>query len=158
MTDGRVITVFGSAGKRDVRKRSQMAQISAQHADLTVLTAEDPRTDSLSDILQVMADGSVSSDLAKIALDKLEIDPLGLDRIDRRILEVIVDKFSGGPVGLNSVSAATAEEMETIEDIYEPFLLRLGFIQRTPRGRIVTEAGYKHLGMNPPGDLQNKLV
>lgn len=110
------------------------------------------------DYAQVLGDGNVSCDLAIKALDKLEVDPLGLDRIDRQILETIIEKFSGGPVGLNSLSAATAEEMETIEDIYEPFLLRLGFIQRTPRGRIVTQSGYKHLGLEPPEDLQNKLI
>ena len=110
------------------------------------------------DYAQVLGDGNVSCDLAIKALDKLEVDPLGLDRIDRQILETIIEKFSGGPVGLNSLSAATAEEMETIEDIYEPFLLRLGFIQRTPRGRIVTQSGYKHLGLEPPEDLQNKLL
>ena len=110
------------------------------------------------DYAQVLADGNVTSDLALQALNKLEVDPLGLDRIDRQILKTIIQKFSGGPVGLNSLSAATAEEMETIEDIYEPFLLRLGFIQRTPRGRIVTKAGYEHLGLEPPEDLQNKLI
>lgn len=110
------------------------------------------------DYAQVIADGNVSQVLAREALNKLEVDPLGLDRIDRQILEVIIKKFQGGPVGLNTISAATAEEMETIEDIYEPFLLRLGFLQRTPRGRIVTRAGYEHLGLEPPEDLQNKLI
>ncbi|MBU4331941.1 Holliday junction branch migration DNA helicase RuvB [Patescibacteria group bacterium] len=110
------------------------------------------------DYAQVLGDGNISCNLARQALDKLEVDPLGLDRIDRSILEVIIQKFNGGPVGLNSISAATAEEMETIEDIYEPFLLRLGFIQRTPRGRIVTGAGYRHLGMKPPEDLQGKIL
>jgi len=110
------------------------------------------------DYAQVLGDGNVSHLLARESLEKLEVDPLGLDRIDRRILETIIEKFNGGPVGLNSISAATAEEMETIEDIYEPFLLRLGFIQRTPRGRIVTEGGYRHLGLVPPDDLQDKLL
>jgi len=110
------------------------------------------------DYAQVLSDGNVDCALAIKALDKLEVDPLGLDRVDRQILETIIEKFSGGPVGLNSLSAATAEEMETIEDIYEPFLLRLGFLQRTPRGRIVTQSGYKHLGLEPPEDIQNKLI
>lgn len=110
------------------------------------------------DYAQVLGDGNVSHPLAKESLTKLEVDPLGLDRIDRSILQTIIRVFQGGPVGLNSISAATAEEMETIEDIYEPFLLRLGFIQRTPRGRVVTPAGYEHLGLTPPEDLQNKLI
>lgn len=110
------------------------------------------------DYAQVLGNGNIFHNIARQALDKLEVDPVGLDRIDRQILETIIQKFSGGPVGLNSLSAATAEEMETIEDIYEPFLLRLGFIQRTPRGRIVTEIGYRHLGVKPPEDLQNKLI
>ncbi|NQU77825.1 Holliday junction branch migration DNA helicase RuvB [Candidatus Falkowbacteria bacterium] len=110
------------------------------------------------DYAQVMGDGNVSHNLARESLNKLEVDALGLDRIDRQILETIIEKFNGGPVGLNSISAATAEEMETIEDIYEPFLLRLGFIQRTSRGRIITEGGYRHLGLVPPDDLQDKLL
>lgn len=110
------------------------------------------------DYAQVFSDGNINPDIACQALDKLEVDPLGLDRIDRMILQTIIEKFNGGPVGLNSISAATAEEMETIEDIYEPFLLRLGFIQRTPRGRVVTRAGYEHLSLATPEDLQNKLL
>lgn len=83
---------------------------------------------------------------AKQALDSLEVDELGLDHSDRFILETIIEKFKGGPVGLNTLSAATSEEMATIEDVYEPFLIQIGFLQRTSRGRIVTENAYKHLG------------
>ena len=75
----------------------------------------------------------------------LEVDVLGLDQVDRKILEAIIEKFRGGPVGLNTLAAATSEEMATIEDIYEPFLMQLGFLERTPRGRIVTQRAYKHL-------------
>ena len=88
----------------------------------------------------------ITSKEAKKALDSLEVDELGLDHADRFILETIIDKFKGGPVGLNTLSAATGEEMATIEDVYEPFLIQIGFLQRTSRGRIVTENAYKHLG------------
>ncbi len=83
---------------------------------------------------------------SKQSLDSLEVDELGLDHADRFILETIIEKFNGGPVGLNTLSAATSEEMATIEDVYEPFLIQIGFLQRTQRGRIVTENAYKHLG------------
>lgn len=88
----------------------------------------------------------ITSKEAKQALDSLEVDELGLDHADRFILETIIDKFKGGPVGLNTLSAATGEEMATIEDVYEPFLIQIGFLQRTSRGRVVTENAYKHLG------------
>ena len=81
----------------------------------------------------------------------LEIDELGLDWIDRRILEVIIDKFSGGPVGLNTIAAATGEDMATVEEVYEPYLMRLGFLDRSSRGRVVTDIAYKHLGRQKPG-------
>jgi len=79
-----------------------------------------------------------------------------LDDIDRRILHIIIEKFNGGPVGLNTLAAAISEEMATIEDIYEPYLMRLGFLSRTPRGRIATDLGYKHLGIEVPN--QNRLI
>lgn len=110
------------------------------------------------DYAQVKADGKVVAPLALEALAKLEIDQYGLDDIDRRILATIIDKFSGGPVGLNTIAAAIGEEMDTICDIYEPFLLQLGFLARTPRGRVATENAYKHLGKKSPKDLQKKLV
>ena len=77
----------------------------------------------------------------------LEVDELGLDLIDRKILETIINKFKGGPVGLNTLAASTGEEMDTIENVYEPYLMQLGFLDRSPRGRIVTALGYKHLGL-----------
>jgi len=99
------------------------------------------------DYADVKADGSVTGQVARDALTMLEVDELGLDQVDRKILEAIIQKFSGGPVGLNTLSAATSEEMATIEDIYEPFLMQLGFLERTPRGRVVTQRAYKHMGM-----------
>jgi len=98
------------------------------------------------DYSEVKGDGRINSDFCQAAFDMLEIDELGLDWIDRKILETIVDKFGGGPVGLNTIAAATGEDMATIEDVYEPYLLQLGFMERTPRGRVATEAGHRHLG------------
>jgi len=100
------------------------------------------------DYADVKGDGTISEILARDALDMLEVDELGLDQIDRKILSAIIEKFSGGPVGLNTLAAATSEEMATIEDIYEPFLMQLGFLDRTSRGRIATDRAYQHLGQN----------
>lgn len=108
------------------------------------------------DYCQVKGDGYLSPDLCEKALEMLEVDKLGLDWVDRKILETIIDKFNGGPVGLNTISAATGEDMATIEDVYEPYLMQLGFIDRSPRGRMVTEGGYKHMGKEVPG--QRKIV
>ena len=93
----------------------------------------------------VLGDGNINLDIAKLALTKLEIDDLGLDNIDRKILESIIYNYKGGPVGIDTLTATIGEENGTIEDMYEPYLLQIGFIARTPRGRIVTEKAYKHL-------------
>lgn len=105
------------------------------------------------DFAEVKNNGKINTDIVRQTLEMLEIDELGLDQTDRKILLAIIDKFGGGPVGLNTISAAVAEDMEAIEDVYEPFLLRLGFINRTNRGRIVTEAAYKHLNRKNTGLL-----
>ncbi len=108
------------------------------------------------DYSQVKGSGKIDTQICQNAFGMLDVDELGLDWIDRKILEVIIDKFNGGPVGLNTIAASTGEDMATIEEVYEPFLLRLGFLDRSPRGRIVTDIGYKHLGRKKPG--QNRLV
>ena len=110
------------------------------------------------DYAEVKANGIITMELAEVALKNLGVDQFGLDQIDRRILESIIKKFQGGPVGLNTLSAATGEEQATIEEVYEPYLLQLGFLNRTPRGRVATETAYKHLGITPPQNLQEKLV
>ena len=99
------------------------------------------------DYAQVVGEGVISLDIAKKALQMLEVDDLGLDHIDRRLLKTMITKFSGGPVGLETLAAATGEESGTIEDVYEPYLLQLGFVARTPRGRVVLPLAYKHLQM-----------
>ncbi|MFA6304510.1 MAG: Holliday junction branch migration DNA helicase RuvB [Patescibacteria group bacterium] len=110
------------------------------------------------DFAQVKGNGKISQELATEALKLMDVDEQGLDYLDRRILETIIQKFKGGPVGLNSVAAAVQEEEGTIEEIYEPYLMQLGFIMRTPRGRVVTELGYQHLGLPVPQELQSKLL
>jgi Holliday junction DNA helicase RuvB len=106
------------------------------------------------DFAQIKADGEINQVIAHQALDKLGIDNLGLDEIDRRILNTIIKKFAGGPVGLGTLAASISEEAETIEDVYEPYLLQLGFIERTPRGRGATLKAYEHLGIGKPTAAQ----
>jgi Holliday junction DNA helicase RuvB len=110
------------------------------------------------DFAQVKKDGKIDSDIATEALNRLEVDKIGLDSIDRQFLVTLIDKFSGGPVGLNTLASSLSEEMDTLEDVIEPFLLQVGFINRTPRGRVATELAYRHLDINPPSNLQDKLV
>ncbi len=105
------------------------------------------------DYAQVRADGVATADVARSALAMLDIDELGLDDTDRRVLTTIVDKFDGGPVGIETMAAATSEEADTIMDVYEPYLIQLGFLQRTPRGRIATRRAYQHLGIPYPDHL-----
>ena len=100
------------------------------------------------DFAQVMYDGVVTQEVAKTALDHMDVDKLGLDHIDRNILLTMIDKFQGGPVGLDTLAAAIGEDAGTIEDVYEPYLIKNGFLTRTPRGRMVTERAYSHLGLD----------
>lgn len=111
------------------------------------------------DYAQVRAGGVITAEVAAAALNLLEVDPLGLDDIDRRVLRTIIEKYNGGPVGLETIAAAISEEADTIMDVVEPYLLQKGFIDRTPRGRTVTRSAYEHLGLPPPanGD-QPKLI
>jgi len=102
------------------------------------------------DFAEVRADGVIDTGVAASALEMLEVDPLGLDNLDRVILETIIGKFGGGPVGIDSIAAAVSEERDTIEDVYEPFLIRQGLLAKTPRGRVVTQLAYSHLNMPAP--------
>lgn len=102
------------------------------------------------DFAQVRANGLISQDTASKALSMLEVDPLGLDIMDRKLLEAIIHKFDGGPVGVESLAAAIGEERDTIEDVIEPYLIQNGFLQRTPRGRMATQTTWRHLGLTPP--------
>ena len=104
------------------------------------------------DFAQVMTDGVITYQSAKIGLDRLEVDEIGLDANDRRMLNAMIRYYNGGPVGLETLAAAIGEEAVTIEDVYEPYLMQIGFLNRTPRGRCVTSAAYLHLGLTPPGE------
>ncbi len=106
------------------------------------------------DYAQVHGDGSVDAATAYAALDMLEVDHEGLDRLDREILTAICERFGGGPVGLSTMAVAVHEEQDTIEDVYEPYLLQRGFLQRTPRGRVATAHAFRHLGLEPPSSPQ----
>ena len=103
------------------------------------------------DFAQVVCDGGITKEASSLALDRMEIDALGLDSIDRLILKTMIKNYNGGPVGLETIAAAIGEEAVTIEDVYEPYLMQIGFLSRTPRGRTVTPAGYAHLGIPMPG-------
>ena len=109
------------------------------------------------DFAEVRGDGRVTRDVAEYALGRLEVDAAGLDAGDRRILSTIVKRFDGGPVGIESLAASLAEERDTLEDVYEPYLIQEGFLMRTPRGRQVTKRAYEHLGLPPPSRPQGSL-
>ncbi len=109
----------------------------------------------LRDFAQVRADGRISRQVAEDGLELMQVDALGLDQVDRKMLLAVIDKYGGGPVGLETLAAATSEEAETIEDVYEPYLMQMGFLQRTPRGRVATRLSYEYLGRPYPEDAGN---
>ncbi len=158
---------FGSTYRLDFYTPSAMTEIVKRSASLfkVPITAEataelgrrargTPRIANrllrrVRDYAQIIADGTISLEVARAALATLEIDELGLDENDRRLLRALINLFNGGPVGLSTLAAALSEEVDAIEDVYEPFLLQLGFLQRTPRGRIATAQAYAHLAQFP---------
>ena len=103
------------------------------------------------DFAQVVGNGVITADIADEALKRLHVDKMGLDRIDRRVLKCIIENYDGGPVGIETIAAAVSEERDTIEDVYEPYLMQLGFLGRTPRGRVATKLAYNHLGISQTG-------
>lgn len=163
---------FGIVSRLEFYSAQDLAQIVTRSAELlnTPLTAEGaaelarrargtPRIANrllrrVRDYAQVKSDGCITEEIARAALTMLEVDPHGLDLMDRRLLEAIVHKFDGGPVGVDSLSAAIGEERDTIEDVIEPYLIQHGFLQRTSRGRIATQTTWRHLGMKPPTTAQ----
>jgi Holliday junction DNA helicase RuvB len=110
------------------------------------------------DFAEVRANGTITRRVAHEALDLMEVDTLGLDDMDRRVLLTIIEKYRGGPVGLATIAASISEEPDTIMDVVEPYLLQLGFLDRTPQGRAATRLAYEHLGLPVPEGLQPKLL
>lgn len=146
-----------------LRRSSGLLGIEMDHEPLEHIARRSRRTPRIGNRLlkrvrdygQVMANGLLSKETVERALESLEIDQLGLDQADRRILGVLIEKFKGGPVGLTTLAAATSEEIETIEEVIEPFLLQEGLLVRTPRGRMASELAYSHLGFTPPPQQQS---
>lgn len=142
-------------------RSARLLSVKADTESLTEIAKRSRRTPRVANRLlrrvrdfgQVKGKEKVDKDVALEALGYLNVDPHGLDEVDRRLISTIIEKFSGGPVGLNALAAATAEEEATIEEIYEPYLLQLGFLDRTPRGRVATTRAYEHLGVKKPGAL-----
>ncbi|MCR4278789.1 MAG: Holliday junction branch migration DNA helicase RuvB [bacterium] len=141
-----------------VRRSASLLRIPLDEEPASILAKRSRRTPRIAnrllrrvrDYAQVRADGILSPEIVHNALNQLEIDPRGLDESDRRALRTIIEKFKGGPVGLTTLAAATAEDVTTLEEVIEPFLLQEGFLERTPRGRLATEQAYKHLGLSLP--------
>jgi holliday junction DNA helicase RuvB len=171
---------FGSVLRLEFYSAEAMEHIIRRTANILGTTIEDDAAQELArrargtprianrilkrvrDFAQVTADNHITIDVARDALERLEVDELGLDPNDRRVLRAIIELFGGGPVGLSTLAAATAEEVDAVEDVYEPYLLQLGFIQRTPRGRITKRRAYEHIGIAypdrvAPDELQGTL-
>ncbi len=148
-----------------LRRSADLLTIPYENAALQAIAHRSRRTPRIGnrllkrvrDFVQVKGDGQLVESLAHEALSSLEIDTRGLDEADRRALRALIEKFKGGPVGLASIAATIAEEIETVEEVIEPFLLQEGFITRTPRGRVATDLAYQHLGFSPP-EQQSILV
>lgn len=139
---------------RIVRRTAHVMDTKIEEAAITEIALRSRGTPRIAnrlfrrvrDFAQVMNDGFISKEIADMALDKLKVDHLGLDNVDHKYLKGIIERFKGGPVGLEALASSIGEETMTLEDVYEPYLLQIGFINRTPRGRIVTEKAYAHLG------------
>ena len=146
------------AMRKIVQRAADMLNVSANESGIAEVARRARGTPRIAlrllrrvrDFAQVRADGSVDSHVASQALDLLRVDPLGLDDVDRRVLHAIIQKFNGGPVGLNTIAASISEESDTIMDVVEPYLLQLGFLDRTPQGRVATRTAYAHLGLPFP--------
>ena len=159
---------FGLVHRLDFYTEGDLVEIIARSARILGVPIKDAATSELAhrsrgtprvanrllrrvrDYAEVRADGTITLDVARQALTLLEVDAQGFDEADRRLLRAIIDKFDGGPVGLNSIAAAISEEKEAIEDIYEPYLIQLGFLDRTPRGRVATARAYDYFGLAAP--------
>lgn len=163
---------FGVIGRLEYYTKEELKQIVIRTASILDTEIDDEAAEEIAsrsrgtprianrllrrvrDFAQVKGDGTISHQLAKEALDLLQVDRLGLDHIDHKLLKGIIERFNGGPVGLETIAASIGEEAATIEDVYEPYLLQIGFLQRTPRGRVVTDLVYRHFQMEVPKKWQ----
>ncbi len=154
------------AMKKIVKRAAGMLKVSADESGIDEMARRARGTPRIAlrllrrvrDYAQVRADGVINQKVAKEALDLLQVDPLGLDDVDRRVLKTIIEKYNGGPVGLNTIAASISEEQDTIMDVVEPYLLQLGFLDRTSQGRMATKSAYEHLGYTYTGDGQQRLL
>ena len=162
---------FGFSPRLDYYSSEDLSQIVRRSAGILDVGIDDEGADEIArrsrgtprianrllrrvrDFAQVRGDGTIGGDVARGGLELFEVDEQGLDKIDVAILRAIVERFSGGPVGLSTLAAAVGEETDTVEDVYEPYLLQLGFLKRTPRGRVATDRAYTHLGLAAEGAL-----
>ncbi|MGH2678227.1 MAG: Holliday junction branch migration DNA helicase RuvB [Actinomycetota bacterium] len=162
---------FGFTPRLDYYAEDELAQVVRRSAGILEVEVEDDAADEIArrargtprianrllrrvrDYAQVRGDGRVTLEAAADALALFEVDERGLDRVDLSILTALAERFDGGPIGLSTLSAAVGEDTGTIEEVYEPYLLQIGFLQRTPRGRVATDAAYRHLGLAPEGRL-----
>lgn len=156
---------FGVIQRLELYNQSELCSIIKRSSDVLNIDIEDEGAEEIArrargtprianrllkrvrDFAQVKYNGAITAEVAKFSLDALKVDKMGLDLTDRKMLMSMIEKFSGGPVGLDTLAVSIGEDSETIEDVYEPYLIQLGYIQRTPRGRIVTELGYRHFGI-----------
>jgi len=149
-----------------VTRAARMLKVEAEQEGITEMARRARGTPRVAlrllrrvrDFAQVRADGIITKNVAKEALDLLQVDPLGLDDVDRRVLKTIIEKYNGGPVGLNTIAASISEEQDTIMDVVEPYLLQLGFLDRTPQGRVATKSAYDHLGYAYTEQGQQRLL
>jgi len=150
-----------------VRRSAGLMEIEVEPEGAAIIAARSRGTPRIAnrllrrvrDFADVRRDGVVDRQTAEEALQVFEVDEAGLDRVDRAILESMIHKFAGGPVGLSTLAIAVSEEQQTVEDAYEPFLIQTGFLQRTPRGRVATALAYRHLGLDVPAAIeQGKLL
>jgi Holliday junction DNA helicase RuvB len=162
---------FGFSPRLDYYARDDLAKIVLRSAGILGVPTDPEAADEIAlrsrgtprianrllrrvrDFAEVRHDGSITGEIALAGLEMFEVDDQGLDRLDHAVLQAVIDKFGGGPVGLTTLAAAVGEEPDTIEDVVEPYLLQLGFLQRTPRGRVATDRALRHLGATPPGRL-----
>jgi Holliday junction DNA helicase RuvB len=149
-----------------LKRSAEILQIQADEAGLREIARRARGTPRVAnrllkrvrDYAQVMADSTITEDIARAALSQLEIDSIGLDEIDHKVLHTIIEKFNGGPVGLDTIAASISEESDTVTDVYEPYLMQLGFLERTPRGRVATRLAYEHLGLPYQKSDQPKML